>query len=78
MKNRILNTFLMLVFAGSLLSFAQQKNPTASFVIESHDFGKINEADGLATFQFIFTNTGGEPLILSDVKASCGCTTPSC
>jgi hypothetical protein len=77
MKNRIFNTFLMFVFAGSFLSFAQQKNPTASFVTESHDFGKINEADGPATFQFIFTNIGGEPLILSDVKASCGCTTPS-
>jgi hypothetical protein len=29
------------------------------------------------THQFRFTNTGSEPLILTRVKASCGCTTPS-
>jgi hypothetical protein len=73
---RIFNTSLILVLAGSFIAFAQQKNPTASFETESHDFGKINEADGPATFQFNFTNTGSEPLIISDVKASCGCTKP--
>jgi hypothetical protein len=77
MKKIIFSSVLILFLAGSLISFAQQKNPTASFVTESHDFGKINESDGPATFQFTFTNTGGEPLILSDVRASCGCTTPS-
>jgi hypothetical protein len=29
------------------------------------------------THQFRFTNTGSEPLVLTRVKASCGCTTPS-
>lgn len=28
------------------------------------------------TFEFVFTNTGKEPVLITDVKASCGCTTP--
>jgi hypothetical protein len=28
------------------------------------------------TFEFVFTNTGKEPILITDVKASCGCTTP--
>jgi hypothetical protein len=29
-----------------------------------------------ASVVFTFTNNGTEPVVLSDVKASCGCTTP--
>lgn len=43
---------------------------------EMHDFGKVTEGvENHCTF--VVTNTGTKPLILSDVKASCGCTTPS-
>ena len=42
-----------------------------------HDFGKINEADGRVTTVFEFKNEGMEPLVLSNVRASCGCTTPN-
>ncbi|HNF48950.1 MAG TPA: DUF1573 domain-containing protein, partial [Chitinophagales bacterium] len=28
------------------------------------------------TYEFEFTNVGKEPLIIENVKASCGCTTP--
>ncbi len=43
---------------------------------EIHDFGKV--AEGVENHcTFTVTNTGDKPLILSDVKASCGCTTPS-
>lgn len=28
------------------------------------------------TFEFVFTNTGKEPVLITEVKASCGCTTP--
>lgn len=41
-----------------------------------HDFGKVTEGvENHCTF--LVTNTGNKPLVLSDVKASCGCTTPS-
>ena len=55
---------------------AQQKAASISYSTEKHDFGKINETNGPVTYAFEFTNTGSEPLIISDVKASCGCTTP--
>ena len=50
--------------------------PDIKFVSDTHDYGTINKgADGNCSFAF--TNTGKEPLILSNVRSSCGCTTPS-
>jgi hypothetical protein len=40
-----------------------------------HDFGKI-KAGEVISHVFKFTNTGTEPLIIDNVKPSCGCTTP--
>lgn len=47
-----------------------------TFEKTDHDFGKINEADGKVTTVFTFKNEGMESLVLSNVRASCGCTTP--
>lgn len=50
--------------------------PEIKFTSDTHDYGTINKgADGNCSFTF--TNTGKEPLILSNVRSSCGCTTPS-
>lgn len=49
---------------------------TIKFDNEVFDFGKIMEGD-VVTHTYKFTNTGKEKLVLSNVKASCGCTTPS-
>ena len=48
---------------------------TMSFDVEEHDFGIIPK-DTPVSKTFIVTNTGENPLILSDAKASCGCTVP--
>jgi hypothetical protein len=40
-----------------------------------HDFGEIG-FDTEAEFEFVFTNTGESPLILTHVKSTCGCTVP--
>jgi hypothetical protein len=40
-----------------------------------HDFGNVGP-DSENTTEFKITNTGKVPLILDDVSASCGCTTP--
>lgn len=47
-----------------------------SFQNAQHDFGRIAEDGGEAVFDFKFTNTGEEPLIITNVEASCGCTSP--
>lgn len=54
-------------------------NPNAAdfkFEREVHDFGNMVEGVN-AIYEFEFTNTGKEPLIIQNVRASCGCTTPS-
>ncbi|MEL6656152.1 MAG: DUF1573 domain-containing protein [Bacteroidota bacterium] len=51
--------------------------PTTNITFEetTYDFGTIDEGV-LVKHVFTFTNTGDEPLILSDAKGSCGCTVP--
>jgi hypothetical protein len=41
-----------------------------------HDFGTFKEEAGRQTYDFIVTNTGNNPLVIQNVVASCGCTTP--
>jgi hypothetical protein len=44
--------------------------------ITAHDYGSIvYGANG--KFDFNFTNNGTKPIIISDVKSSCGCTVPT-
>lgn len=52
------------------------QTPVITFDKTTHDYGKINEADGRVTTVFTCTNEGMTPLVLSNVRASCGCTTP--
>jgi len=46
------------------------------FKTDSHDFGTVAEGPK-AEYEFAFKNTGKEPINLTRVQASCGCTTPS-
>lgn len=49
--------------------------PVMKFMKTTHDYGTIvRGADGSCEFKF--TNTGVEPLILSNCASSCGCTVP--
>tara|TARA_B100000809_G_scaffold263627_1_gene317333 strand:+ start:18439 stop:18891 length:453 start_codon:yes stop_codon:yes gene_type:complete len=47
-----------------------------SFDKVSYDFGTIDEGDTIET-SFIITNTGKSDLLISNAKASCGCTIPT-
>lgn len=54
---------------------ANQNAPEISFEKTVHDYGTIPyKGDGKCEFKF--TNTGKEPLILTNVRSSCGCTVP--
>jgi len=66
---------LTIVFiAIGIPMFAQQLGPNISWDNDKHDFGEILEANGKATYKFEFTNTGNEPLVITNVRPSCGCT----
>ena len=41
-----------------------------------HDFGKISEGE-VVEYDFEFRNAGKSDILISDAKASCGCTVPS-
>jgi len=66
--------FLVLAIAFSTAIFAQQSGPTISWTDTVHDFGTFKEEAGMQTAKFEFVNTGNEPLYITNVKASCGCT----
>ena len=70
---KILSTLCVALMA--VAAIAQQ--PVITFEKTEHDFGKINEADGRVSTVFSFKNEGMAPLVLSNVRASCGCTTPT-
>lgn len=54
---------------------AKENVTTMSFDRMFHDFGDVKpEVENVTTFEV--TNTGDKPLIIEDVSASCGCTTP--
>ena len=47
--------------------------PRLTFAEKSHDFGDIQQGDKVS-HTFRFTNTGSQPLLISEVKTTCGCT----
>ena len=49
---------------------------TMEFEEMAFEFGEVTEGE-IITHTYAFTNTGDEPLIISDAKGSCGCTVPS-
>ena len=54
---------------------AQEANSQIKFQTESIDYGSIEKGNtGLRVF--MFENTGDAPLIITNVKSSCGCTIP--
>ena len=52
-----------------------QNGPEITFKETNHDFGNV-EFKGNGSYEFVFVNTGNEPLILTQPKSSCGCTVP--
>ena len=65
-------SLLMLGFTAS----AQVAETKMQLSTTEHDFGTFKEEAGRQTFDFIVTNIGTQPLVIQNVVASCGCTTP--
>ena len=49
--------------------------PVLTFDRKEHDFGEIENGTPVETV-FTYTNTGKAPLVISDIKSTCGCTVP--
>jgi uncharacterized cupredoxin-like copper-binding protein len=65
---------LLLLF-GVQLALAQQN--FIQFDKTEHDFGNRKEEEETLEYSFKFKNTTNQPIKLIQVKAGCGCTTPS-
>ncbi len=75
MKLFTILTSAALLFLGTSIN-AQDGALTIKFDETVHDFGNIDQKAGPQTCDFYFTNTGTTPIIIQNVSASCGCTTP--
>ncbi len=73
----IMKNFLVLfiVFFSYTLVHSQEMKPEISFEKTVIDYGTVNKGDN-GVREFVFTNSGNAPLIISNVKSTCGCTIP--
>lgn len=62
-------------FASAQEETTPMTGPKISFSEKSFDFGDIKQGQKVEHV-FAFENVGNEPLILSDVRTTCGCTAP--
>ena len=67
---------LMMLILGGVCFAADKSKAKIKFDTTLHDFGNIREDGGPVTYEFEFTNTGKEPLIINSARAECGCTRP--
>ena len=59
---------------ANILSEAEEGKITVDKTV--HDFGTVKEDNGKVNAVFTIKNTTKSPIVLSEVRASCGCTTP--
>ena len=55
---------------------AKKADAVVKFTELRHDFGKIKQGVPV-TYDFAFSNTGSQPVVIESATASCGCTTPT-
>ncbi len=76
---KFLFIFTLLLMTGLALqaqNSVKDEGPEIKFDKLEHDYGTITQgSDGGCVFKF--KNIGNEVLIISDVRKSCGCTTPT-
>ncbi len=81
-----MKTFMVFVFGVFMIfgAIAQEAatveasatGPVITFAEEKFDFGDIHQGDKVEHV-FQFENTGNEPLIITNVQTTCGCTAPN-
>ncbi len=69
----VIGLFLFGTVAAQNSGSEAAAGPQITFTESSHDFGDIKQGDKVE-HTFTFKNSGTEPLILSNVLTTCGCT----
>ena len=65
--------YVLTLLSIAFLAFHSLAQPAIIFEKETQHLGFVHQGDTL-NFQYKFTNTGDQPLIISDTKVECGCT----
>lgn len=86
MKQTLITMMMALMFINVNAQFVKDaktadqpatgKFPAMKFETPKHDFGNLKEGD-VVTYIYKFKNTGDAPLVITKIRASCGCTVPS-
>lgn len=63
------------VFCQGTQEAEKKDGAVITFDKKTHEFGDMMQGDKVE-HTFYFTNTGNEPLIITNVQVQCGCTTP--
>lgn len=66
---------LLMVVTANAQTPVEIDGPAISFQEKNFDFGDITQGEKVEHV-FVFTNTGNQPLIITNVEVTCGCTTP--
>jgi len=83
MKTRIYFIIILLILVVPAFSQTEKtadlkevsKATEISFLETEYDFGTV-KSGGDAIHYFVFLNTGSDPLVISNVRTSCGCAVP--
>lgn len=73
MKKILILCAVIIGFVSFKATAQDDQKAEFKFNEEKHDFGKIPQGTPVTTV-FTFTNVGKEPLILTNVQPTCGCT----
>jgi hypothetical protein len=65
--------FLLLLSFFLLSSFVEE-GPQIHFEETKHNFGFVHQGD-ILEYDYVFSNTGNAPLIITETKTECTCTT---
>jgi hypothetical protein len=66
---------VLILFVGMIGYATQAQVAKITFEQTTIDYGEVDKgSDGVRTFRF--TNTGDAPLVIEDIKSTCGCTIP--
>ena len=67
------NLFLLLLLPLAFLSWRVSNPPAMTFTELKYNFGFIHQGD-VVSHDFTFTNTGDEPILITETEVACECT----